>query len=290
MEQVIRPLNLKDYPYLEAMETGIEDDYVVRIFERLVNGQNRLYGLFVEDRLASVCGYTLFANSYAMIGRIRSDVRYRGKDLATRLTKFVLHEAESDERIQWIGANTQENNLPARRVLEKIGLDVYSVSHGAKAKDLSMLEKGNEPWLEIPDLARKKDWVERLYIQTGAVFPYECYYPFPASNDLFTEEELGNWSFYENGAAERIIITKKDFKKHDFLQAIYPWDDIMEHPGFWETISAAYHKLAAEAENECLIWMDLTKDAANSLPADHPFTLSSPWMLYGTPAKKESLL
>lgn len=290
MEQVIRPLKLEDYPYLKAMETGIEDDYVVRIFERLVAGQNHLYGLFIGEHLASVCGYTLFGKSHAMIGRIRSDVRYRGKDLATQLTKYVLNVAKNDETIRWVGANTQEENLPARRVLEKLGLTVYSADYGATAQDLSMLENNNGIWTEIKELSLKKSWVERLYIETGAVFPYECYYPFPATRDLFTDEELAQWGFYENEESTRILITKKDFKKHDFLQAIYPWDDIMEQPGLWETISADYRKLAEEAEGECFVWMDLTKQAAHSLPKNHSFTLSSPWMLYGIPAKKESLL
>lgn len=290
MEHVIRPLNLEDYPYLEAMETGIQVDYVVRIFGQLLNGRNRLYGLFWENRLVSVCGWTLFGKSYAMIGRIRSDSRYRGKDFATQLTRFVLNEATKNEQIKWIGANTQEKNLPARRILEKIGLNVYAVNYGATAKDISMLENRNPPWQEVSDLARKKGWIEQLYIKTGAVFPSECYYSFPASADLFSDEELNEWSFYENETAARVVITKKDFKKHDFLQAIYPWDDVMEHQGLWETISAAYQRLASEAQGECLIWMDLTKQAANSLPANHPFTLSSPWMLYGMPAKKEFLL
>lgn len=290
MEQVIRQLNREDFPCLKAMKTGIEDDYVVRIFERLVTGQNRLYGLFHEGRLASVCGYTLFGNSHAMIGRIRSDVRSRGKNLATQLTHYVLNEAKNDPTVRWVGANTQENNLPARRVLEKLGLDVYSTDYGATAQGLSTLENGSPPWSEIKDLAHKKAWMERLYLKTGAVFPYECYYPFPATPDLFTDEDLLKWKFYENEDATRLLITKKDFKKYSFLQAIYPWDDLMEQPGLWETISADYRKMADKAEEKCFVWMDLTKQAAASLPEKHPFTLPSPWMLYGTSAKKESLL
>lgn len=291
MEQVIRPLNINDYPHMEAMETGIEDDYVKRIFTRLVDeDQHRLYGLFWEGQLVSVCGYTIFAESYAMIGRIRSDVRYRGKDLATQLTGYVLNETYKQKQIKWTGANTQEKNLPARRVLEKLGLREYTMIYGATTKDVSMLEKGEPLWHEINDLASKKEWIDRLYIKTEAVFPYECYYPFPASENLFSEENLAEWSFYENETASRIVITKRDFKKHDFLQAIYPWDDIMAQKGLWETISMAYQSLAAETEGDCLIWMDLTKTAANSLPDNHRFALPSPWILYGVPMKKESLL
>lgn len=283
MEKTIRVLSLEDLPYMEAMETGIEDDYVKRIFERLVTtDHNRLFGLFLGDQLVSVCGYSLFAKHYAMLGRIRSDIRYRGKDLATMLTSRVMDEAFKLPSIHWVGANTQEKNLPARRVLEKLGLSPQAVIHGATTKDVSLLANGAPVWNEVTDLHRKNQWVQDLYVKSGAVFPYECYYPFPASAELFAEEELKKWSFFENKDATRVLIVKRDVKKHHYLHAIYPWDDLMEQSGLWETIDSSYRELLQEVEEDAFVWMDLTKEQALSLPENHRFELPSPWVLYGT--------
>ncbi|TWT25205.1 GNAT family N-acetyltransferase [Planomicrobium sp. CPCC 101110] len=282
MEQSIRRLALEDLPCLEAMETGIEDDYVKRIFKRLVTTENnRLYGLFLGERLTSVCGYTTFAGHYAMIGRIRSDIRFRGKDLATQLTLHVRDEAFKLPHIQWVGANTQEENLAARRVLEKNGFSSYPPLYGAIAKDLSKLVSDGIPWKELHGLKEKQAWLDKLYIRTGEVFPYECYYPFPASKELFSDAKLAEWSFYENPSGSRVLITKQDFKKDYYLHAIYPWDDPMEQEGLWETISADFNELASQTKEAASIWMDLTKDQAQSLPDGHSFKLPSPWLLHG---------
>ncbi|MGO1059705.1 GNAT family N-acetyltransferase [Planococcus sp. FY231025] len=282
MEHTIRTLKMEDLPYLEAMQTGIEDDYVKRIFERLVTTENnRLFGLFLGEGLASVCGYTIFAGSYAMIGRIRSDIRYRGKDLATKLTAHVLKAAFELPDIQWVGANTQEENAPARRVLEKLGLYEHPPLYGATTKDLAQFAGDAPEWLELLDAGRKKEWLERLYIKPGAVFPYECYYLFPASEALFSAEKIAEWQFFENASKDRMLILKKDFKKHYYLHAVYPWNDLFGQPGLWETIFAAYRHYAAQVEEEAFVWMDLSKEQAASLPEGHSFELPSAWVLYG---------
>ncbi|AQQ52343.1 GNAT family N-acetyltransferase [Planococcus lenghuensis] len=282
MEYTIRLLTEEDSPVFDAMDTGIEEDYVKRIFSRLVSGDNRLYGLFVENHLASVCGYTVFAGHYAMIGRVRSDVRYRGKDLATKLSRYIVEEASKLPAIRWVGANTQEENKAARRVLEKIGLHQQARLYGATAADVSPLIAGGDAWQEIHEMQRKQKWVNELYIKTGAVFPYECYYLFPASWDLFQEDELANWSFFENATNDRVLITKKDVKGRTYLHTIYPWQDLMEQPGLWETIDRAFQKLKTEEPDaETYIWMDLDEEAVRTLPDNQPFILPSPWTLYG---------
>lgn len=282
---------MEDLPFLKAMETGIEDDYVKRIFKRLVTtDNNRLYGLFVGEQLASVCGYTIFSNRFAMIGRIRSDLRFRGKDLATQLTIHVRNEAFKLPDILWVGANTQEENTAARRVLEKTGFSEYSTLYGATTKDVSSLESGGILWKKLTSLQQRKKWIDQLYVETGTVFPFECYYPFPASIELFSDSKLEEWNFYENETGTRVLIIKKDFKKYNFLQAIYPWNDLMDQPGLWETISADYKKLAEETQDETYIWMDLTKEQAHSLPEAHRFKLPSPWMLYGVWRKESNPL
>ena len=290
MHKEIRILNSDDVHYVEAMDTAIEDDYVVRIFDRLTTGNHRMYGLIIDNQLVSMGGYTIYANSYAVIGRLRSDQRFRGNNYATELVAHVLTEAFKLSDIQWVGSITQEHNTPARRVLEKIGLTSHGMLHGAITKDTTALETGAKPWNKINSMERKKHWIREVYLKSSAVFPFECYYSFPASEDLFQEENLQDWSFYENDEQTRVRITKRDQKKHHYLHAVYPWSDFTSQKGLWETISVDYRKLAAETEdetdNETYVWMDLTKEEAESLPADHQFQLPSPWVLYGKGKEK----
>ena len=281
MEKSIRQLNLEDLHYLEAMDTGIEDDYILRVYSRISSGSSRMYGLFTDDRLASIGGYTIFSNQYIMLGRMRSDLRYRGNNLSTQLMAFIMEQAFMLPAIQWIGANTQLENTSARRVLEKLGLTEVSTLYSAISNDASSLENGGAVWQELTELSQKKTWIERQYLQTGAVFPYECYYTFPASDELFTDAKLLQWSFFENPNKDRVLIVKKDYKRDYYLHTVYPWGDLMEQPGLWETISMAQHQLSQKVKTNALLWMDLSPDQVSMLPAHHPFDLPSPWLLYG---------
>jgi RimJ/RimL family protein N-acetyltransferase len=281
MSKTIRMLNLNDYPHFDKMDTGIEFDYIANIFEHLVTGNNRLYGLFIDGQMVSMSGYSIYADRYAMLGRLRSDRRFAGRGNATELVDYVLNEAFKINNIYWAGANTQEDNLPAQRVLEKIDLIPYTKLHGALTSNVSALESGARSWRPVTDIKRKQEWVDELYIQTGSVFPYECFYPLPASAELFRENDLKQWSFFENESQTRFLITKYDQKKYHFLHAVYPWHDMTSQPGLWETINLEYRKLKDHTDDETYIWMDLTKEEAKSLPAGHQFVLPSPWILYG---------
>ncbi|HSI66361.1 MAG TPA: N-acetyltransferase, partial [Planococcus sp. (in: firmicutes)] len=168
------------------------------------------------------------------------------------------------------------------RVLAKLGLSEHSTLFGATTQDVSMLSNGRRPWREVESLESKKQWLDQLYVKTGAVFPFECYYPFPATADLFPEDRLAKWRMYENEDATRVLITKKDFKRDHYLQAIFPWSDLMDQPGLWETIASAHREMADEVVGEVFIWMDLTKETIQSLPENHQFKLPSPWILHGT--------
>lgn len=284
MTKTIRQLTADDYLLVESMDTGMEEDYVIRIFERLISGKNYLYGLFVQDKLVSFGGYSLFNHLYAMIGRLRSDRHYRSKDYATELMNYIISQAFESHHVEWVGANTQENNLPARRVLEKLGLSPYPALHGAITKSITPLVAGNKVWNQVLDINSKKKWLSNEFIQTKALFPYECFYPFPATWHLFQDDEIAQWNFYENESKTRCLITKPDQKGHHYLQVIYPWSDFMKQAGFWETISYDYQQVItrqSDSEMETYIWIDLTKEEVSHLPKNHPFELASPWILHG---------
>lgn len=282
MNETIRLLTADDLQALQDMDTGIDDDYVIRVFDRISTGPNRLYGLFHDGRLASIGGYTIFAGSYAMLGRMRSDMRFRGLSLSSRLMAHVQDAALKHPGIRFVGANTQEFNLPAQRVLEKIGLSRQAELFSAIAKNVEIFESGAAAWKKIDSAEEKMRWLEEVYIRSGRVFPFECYYPFPASAELFSGQPLAQWEFYENPARDRIVITKHDVKKYDYLHTLYPWEDLFEQPGLWETLRAPLEKIRFESEEGAFVWMDLTRKQASHLPENHPFDLPSPWFLYGT--------
>ncbi|ALS79473.1 MULTISPECIES: GNAT family N-acetyltransferase [Planococcus] len=281
MKKIIRQLGLDDLHYLKEMETGIEDDYILRVYSRISSGSSRLYGLFVDDRLASIGGYTIFAKQYIMLGRMRSDLRFRGKNLSTQLMSYIMEQAFSLPAIQWIGANTQQENTSARRVMDKLGLAEVSTLYSAISIDASSLETGGAIWKSLTTLSQKQAWVDQLYIQTGAVFPYECYYTFPASEELFADAKLAQWSFFENPQKDRVLIAKKDYKRDYYLHIVYPWDDLMEQAGLWETVSLAQRELSETVKAKALLWIDLSPSQVSALPTHHMFNLPSPWLLYG---------
>ncbi|GEL08962.1 GNAT family N-acetyltransferase [Salisediminibacterium halotolerans] len=280
MTQTIRELHYEDLPRVEAMQNGIENDYVPRVFNRLTSGNNRIFGMFEGEDLISTAGYTVYAESYAMLGRLRSDIRYRGKANATTLLTYVLREAERHPGIQWIGANTQQANSPARRVLEKIGFEPVTALYPAATKEPARLAENGCVWNRLTSLSEKRAWVKRMYVDTGAVFPYECYYPFPASDDLFPDNLLDKWEFYENEDRSRFLLMKYDQKLYHYLHTVYPWDDFTEQPGLWKTIDESYKQLLQETDGETYVWMDMTEAEASALPDAHPFELPDPWVLY----------
>ncbi len=278
---MIRLLTKEDYYLFEAMDTGLENDYIKLFFSRLTTANNCLYGLFFEGNLACVGGFTVYANRYAMLGRLRSDRRYRGRSFATEMMAFLRKKALEMSGIKWVGANTEEHNKPARRVLEKIGLTPHDAMYVATSKDISELETGVGTWQPIQSITRKKEWLHKEYVKKTKLFPYECYYPFPASEELFQEEILYKWTFYENAEKTRFVITKHDQKETHYLHVVYPWSDFSSQEGLWETIAHAHRQLTAQTGENTYIWMDLTKEEVQALPPNHPFEFPSLWTLYG---------
>src|SRR5699024_2111437 len=153
--------------------------------------------------------------------------------------------------------------------------------HGALTEDVEALTEGEAAWTELTDMNQKRNWLTHTYIQRNLIFPYECYYLFPSSPVLFPDAVLNEWNMYENSDQTRIVITKKDRKKHHYLHVAYPWDDIFEQAGLWQAVARDYRALKEETNEKTYIWYDMTKQQALSLPDDHHWHLPSPWRLYG---------
>lgn len=264
------------------MDTGIIDDYVIQVFERLSTGPNRIYGLFVDEQLVSIAGYSIFANRYVMLGRLRSDRRYRGKNYATKIMKYIRDIAFQLPNITWVGGNTQEDNLAARRVLTNIGLIEQETLYPAITKEIDMFIHGNKKWHSIEKSNDKVNLLKDTYLHNRRVFSLECYYPFPATNTLFTNSEINNWNVYKSHQHSYPLVTKKDIKKDIFLQVIYPFSDVFTQLGLWETVYDDYLKLKfIHPDQEVYIWLDIPEVHIHHLPSNHPFSIDSPWILHG---------
>jgi GNAT superfamily N-acetyltransferase len=266
------------------MQTGLEDDYMLRVWERISSGENnRLFGLFAEEQLASVAGYTIYAKENAMLGRLRSDVRFRGKSFATTILRHAMEKALENPNIRWISANTEQHNIAAQKVLKKIGLPPVITLYGAETENLSPLLTGEIPWQEIDSYEEQLNWIKQTYLNDSfekAIFPYESHYPFPARPGLFLPEYMKEWKFYQNQEKTRYVILWEEFKGDYLLHVTYPFDDFHKQRGLWETVNKAYQNLLTRHQNS-YVWIDFTPEETKKLPDNHPFELPSPWMLHG---------
>lgn len=282
MKEYIRELSSSDIDIVKTIDTDIEDDYVIRVFDRLTSGENRIFGLFLDNQIVSTAGYTLYAGSYAMLGRLRSDLRFRGNNYATKLMAYVRDIAFGLPGIKWVGGNTQENNLPARKVLTNIGLEKQEMLYPATTKNIEGLLKGDTTWSLISDRAEKKQRLSDAYVPSSKVFTYECYYPFPGTEDLFRDEQIKDWNVYTSTHNTYPIVTKKDIKKYTYLQVNYPFSDVFTSEGIWETINHDYKDLQSmHPDEEVYVWLDIPEKFINQLPPNHPFEFESPWILHG---------
>lgn len=275
----IRKLQLADLPIVKAMQTNIADDYVIEIFDRLVSAdEHALYGLFVDNQLTTIAGYSVFPGGYAMLGRLRSDVRNHGKGNATLLLNYLIDLLRRDPLIKWIGGNTNIENKPARRVLDKLGFSEVTTFHALPLANRKKLQGVVGPvWQEISSLQEKRAILTQLAKSTMEVYPYECYYPFPFRQALVPDHDLALSHFYQNPTADRWVIIKKDFKKEAYAHVKYFWDDHFKQAGLFETID---HFVEQDPENP-RPWLDFTTEGYQNIPDISAFELSDGWVLYG---------
>lgn len=275
----IRRLTLDDHTSVQNLQTNIVDDYVKRIFPDLIGSQTHtVYGLFESDTLITIAGYSLFPGGYAMLGRLRSDIRYMAKGYATKILAFIIEDLQNDPSIKWIGANTNIDNHAARRVLAKLELEQITTLHSLPVRDATLL-KGvtGDRWSEVVSIKEKRTLLTSVAANQLLIFPYECYNPFPYTEALVTDKHLSESSFYQNHTKDRFVILRNDQKQEWFAQVKYFWDDAFEQPGFWETV---YHYLEKESRN-LRPWLDFSQAGFNSIPNLEAFDVEDGWALYG---------
>lgn len=267
------------------MDTQLKDDYMLRVFDRLTSDGNALFGLFQEETLIAVAGYTLFAGEFAMMGRLRSDSRYRKNGYGTLITDYIYKQVKNNPGIKWIGANTEQHNKPAQKVLKNLAVPHITTLYAAQTDDISgftaQKERGN--WQRVDSVSKKRKWLEKTYLNPQfdkAVFPLEAYYPLPACASLFTDDRLDGWICYENLDSSRAVFMWEEEKGKTYLHVVYPWSDVMTQPGLLSVIEEEFINSKQNSEVST-IWIDLTEEEVALLPDSHPFDLPSPWMLHG---------
>lgn len=282
MTEQIRQLTADDLTYYEKMQTGLKDDYMLKVFDRITTGNNYIYGLFVQDELVALSGFTVFKDYYAMLGRLRTDQRYRKNGYGTRIVAYSIEQSLAHPAVKWIGANTEQHNKAAQSLLRKVGLPPVKLLYAAQASSVEVLMDDSDEWSELTDPNEKMNWIRRTYLHPAfdkKVFPLEAYYPFPVSEPMF-EDTLDKWHFFENKDKTRFVMMWEEYKGTNYLHVVYPWEDFMDQPGLFNTIQDAL-LLAQQNDSETTVWWDMSETDAALLPTHHPFDLPSPWILHG---------
>ena len=280
---IIRQLTMDDYRAVLDMQTGIEDDYVLNIFPKLIeNPAQSLFGLMTEEGLAAVAGVFRLPKGNGILGRLRSDIRYQSKGNATALLKHIIAYCEQDPRMNWLGAITRKSNLPAQRVLDKLDMRFDS-------DFISLLMENSwkfkipaaAPWQPIEGTEAKRNAIEQAAKETAlAFYPYEAYFPIPYASAILEDEYIENLSVFRNTDASRIMMILEDFKGRDIAQIQYFWPDVFEQDGLW---AAVFHYLK-QSDKQLVPQLDVLPETAFNIPAvfrDSFTEDDDPWLIYG---------
>lgn len=276
----IRRLSLTDNEAVQNMDTAIENDYVKRIFSTLVES-DLLYGAFEGKHLVALAGSTLFARHYAVLGRLRTDQRYRGKGFSTQLLQVMLQEIDQLPEVHWIGLATQEDNIAVQKISRRIGLEQLSTFHSCILNEEGMhaLKKekdhGTENWIEVSCSKDKRDLIRLSISEQNElnIFPYSCYYPLPYHENLLDDQYLEKCQLWKK--EKRFVCLMADEKGDSYFQMKYFWNDSFEQEGLWAKVIDEAEKAGRK------IWIDMSPEGFERIPNLRYFNLSPAWELYG---------
>lgn len=274
----IRRLSVHDFEAVKQMHTGIEEDYVLHIFPESVHNEVT-YGAFVEDQLVSMAAFTVFAGRYAVLGRLRTDLRFRGRGLVTQLLEELCGKIDDDLNLAWVGLATRADNFPVHQIAAKLQMNRLSTFYSCTLNEAGQTVLHKElpahfnEWTEVTDHAQKQTLLNNLLIQDKQlnVFVYECYYPLPFESPLWSEEYLQNCKCLKNN--ERFVLLMPDEKGSSYLHMKYFWDDSFSQPGLWQAALTEANKTGRK------LWIDLP-ETQNFEQTTAPFERAA-WMCFG---------
>lgn len=275
----IRLLNIKDFQLYNEMQTGVKDDYMLRIFDQLVTSSHQyLYGYFHDQQLVSVAGFTYFPGGNVMLGRLRSDQRFRHQGHSTQLLRYLVDLLTHDRQVTFIGGYTQVTNTPAKNILEKLSFSYVDTYYNFPALSLQpFISEHDVVWDDITHTKEKQRAIESLIKEGVRSFPYDAYYPFPLTKELISDEKLSALKIFQSPESKRYLLIDKDFKGEPLLNIRYFHDDLFTSPGLFKTISSLLKN-----EPERLPWFNLSIEQMNQLTHKECFRTEEGWELYGT--------
>ncbi|WP_171016914.1 GNAT family N-acetyltransferase [Pseudalkalibacillus caeni] len=285
MDLHMRRLGLGDAEQFRQMETGIENDYVVRIFDKLVQ-EDLLYGAFYENELIGIAGITVYEIQYAILGRLRTRVHDRGKGVARKLFRFLVSQLRQNPHIKWIGYATEESNIPANSIASHLSMDCIAKIYSSKLNrtgsgHFASLDSDTDDWQEIKGCKEKKLLFKQAMEESGMnFFPYAVYYPLPAYPEDISDDYLSGCRMWARNG--RFFCLMPEEKGESYFHLKYFWNDIFEQTGLWKKAIRL-----AEREDR-VIWFDMSESMFRSLPEKQWFETTA-WHLIGEPLKEEKI-
>lgn len=279
----IRELTIDDYRAVLNMQTGIEDDYVLRIFPQLIeNPAQTLFGLITAEGIAAVAGVYRLPNGNGILGRLRSDIRFHSKGNATALLQHIIASCEQDPMMNWIGAITRKSNLPAQRVLDKLNIQQESafISLLMEAPEKFVVPSA-APWELIEGTDRKRAVIEQAAVDAKAAFyPYEAYFPIPYASAILEDDYINNLAVFRDPDSSRIMAIQEDYKGRHIAQIQYLWPDVFQQDGLW---TAVFNYLS-QSDKQLTPQLDVSPETASSIPTVFSGSFAEdddPWLIYG---------
>lgn len=273
----IRPLTTTDFPLYQQMKSGMENDYMLTVFDRLVTPPNNyLYSLFHDETLAAVAGYTYFPGGNVMLGRLRSDRRFRQLGYSTQLLHYLIDTIKQDPDVHFIGGYTHIDNVPAKKILAKLGMMPIDTYYSFPATNLQPLIIDQTLWDEVTGHDQKRHALQTLIENGLPSFPYEAYYPLPLSQSLMPDEKLSSMRVFQSPVTDNYLFVDEDYKGEALLNIRYVHNDIFTTPGLFNTIQALL-----KHEPDRLPWFNFSQRQYNELKHTNCFRLEKGWELHG---------
>jgi GNAT superfamily N-acetyltransferase len=269
---LIRRLENNDIPLIKEMPTGIEEDYVLRIIDSLVEEENMI-GFFYNEKLVGIAGMTLFEEKYAVLGRLRTHTEYRKQGIASVLMKTLQHEALKKRTVSWVGYTTEGYNKGGNCLSPHLQMQLEATLVSSRISPYTVLgENITGPFKSID--AEKKLIINRFWKTTEqSFFPYSIYYPLPDLPSL-SPAYLEKVELFVNDR-EGFMMVKED-KGASYLHVIVLNKTTLYSKAMWDIINDY------ASEEARTIWIDLPREQAKWLA---PYSHQTIWHLYGQ--KKE---
>ncbi|MBN8207973.1 GNAT family N-acetyltransferase [Bacillus sp. NTK071] len=267
---MIRKLKAADIEDVIGMETGIEDDYVIRIFSKLIE-EDYMLGYFEGDTLVGIAGITIFEEEVAVLGRLRTHMNYRGRGIASTLMKQLKEEAFHSLGMQWVGYATEKHNKAGNRLARNLQMNFEATIVSSRISPNAVAGTyDTQPYrFDFSRESKNKYLEEFSQNEDLPFFPHSIYYPLPYVPTL-TTSYLDTIEMYQNDLGTFMIM--KEEKGASYLH-VKVWNERTLHSKeMWQIVNA-------EAEREARsIWIDLPTYQAKSLEAQSHQTI---WHLYG---------